>query len=307
MMAAEALQDMGGGGDDTKIWCDVLIGAAKAKLTTWGDVLVNIRSEEYLTIPDKAAVVLGFLPCVGLNKPTAGISSMPKMRVTASQVGWSKEEITIPNIRADAIATHVAATFHTTPFIPLSHDLGKRAGGAEIEINVAASSAETEGYDFCVGVVMADQVPSDRVFDRLCSEGYNTFFGSDSAQSAAGISTASETNFTETIGIKGNASRLTNLLSAVQENAETEQDAATGYTDFDDKGVLDDFSPQRWPFGASVNSILGTPAAATIAARVRPYATNFPLKMKAFKMAVAQYLVMASGNAKDGIAWASWI
>lgn len=283
-----------------KTWCDATTGTAIGKTAATYDTIGST-----LTIKKNASQIIGFIVNAVVSKPTAGISAMPILRVTSSDLGISQEDWMVGGLHADAPASNAVEEPLAASFIPYTQMPGRAIGNAQIDFELSTSSAQTAGYDACVGIVYADGLPDVNFRMELMARQHGPVIGGNTALSAGGISAAAETAFTNTISVNSIASELRGLFSGIQGNAPAADDPVAGYTRFT-ASAIEDFEPQRWPLCVPTQGILGTPADSTPVERTFYWPTRFPLPKVNFTMSVAQKVSVAQNAAADGSAGATW-
>lgn len=283
-----------------KTWCDAETGTVLGKVKAQFDAIGSS-----ITIKKNASELIGVIVNAVINKPTAGLSAMPILRINSSDLGISQQDFMVGGLGADVPATHDVEEPFQASFIPLTLSQSRDIGNAKVDFELSTTSAQTEGYDVCVGLVYGDSVPDKDYRMELLALQHGPIVGGDTALSEAGITAASETAFTETIDFDSIAGELRGLFSAVQGNAPAVADPVAGYTRYT-ASAIEDFEPQRWPFCVATQGTLGTAADSAPIAKTFYWPTRFPLPGVNFIMSVAQKVSIAQNAAADGVAAATW-
>ena len=283
-----------------RVWCTATKGAAIGKTAGTYD---TIGSD--LVIKSGVTDIIGLLALVVQTKPTAGESSMPILQIDSKDLGISKERLVLETVIGDAIATNNHEAYQAVEFIGLDISRDKKLADAKVSLSLSSIIACTEGWDVCVGLVMADGPPDQDYRMELLAMSTGPVKGGEKAISTGGISATTATAFSETIAVSSYAKTLIGLKGMVVGNAPTAADPCCGFTDFTSDSI-NDFAPQKWPFMLGIHSILGTPVGAPGYGAFKWFPTRFVLPQVNHTISVAQTLSTTLANAGDGIAAAKY-
>jgi len=290
--------------EQLKIWCDAITFNAQGKTAGTYD----FETADTIEIKGNATEVIAILLASCITKPTAGISGTLILQYASEDLGIPNQRVVAGNIGVDPIGTNNAEVSQLPTLIPLAVRApdGGSIGGSEFKFAVSTTSAQTEGYDGAVGLIFANGVPDSDYRMELLAMQHGAISGGNHALSAAGISAASFTAFTNTISIPATAKILMAILSAIQGNAATADDPTVGITEFT-APAIEDFQPQRWPTCNPTQGVLGTQVDSSPIVPSTHYPTRFPLPLtKKITVDVAQKCSVAQANAADGIAGMKW-